>query len=300
MSEVKMNQDIILEISKQLSVRVQQVERTLQLLEEGNTIPFISRYRKEATGNLNEEQIREINEVYMYQVNLLKRKEDVIRLIDEKGLMTEELKQKILGASKLVEVEDLYRPYKEKKKTKATEAIALGLEPLAKKMMACPDHGSLEQLVQPYLNDKVKTMEEAITGAKYIMAEYISDHAYYRKWIRKHTFLHGTLVSKRKKNAEDEQKVYEMYYDYSEPLRYVKSHRILAMNRGEKEKVLSVSIELDTTPILSFLEEKIIRGRTSFTVPYIKEAIPECRKHRIYSREASDEENRQYKQPCGP
>ena len=124
MSEVKMNQDIILEISKQLSVRVQQVERTLQLLEEGNTIPFISRYRKEATGNLNEEQIREINEVYMYQVNLLKRKEDVIRLIDEKGLMTEELKQKILGASKLVEVEDLYRPYKEKKKTKATEAIA--------------------------------------------------------------------------------------------------------------------------------------------------------------------------------
>ena len=281
MSEVKMNQDIILEISKQLSVRVQQVERTLQLLEEGNTIPFISRYRKEATGNLNEEQIREINEVYMYQVNLLKRKEDVIRLIDEKGLMTEELKQKILGASKLVEVEDLYRPYKEKKKTKATEAIALGLEPLAKKMMACPDHGSLEQLVQPYLNDKVKTMEEAITGAKYIMAEYISDHAYYRKWIRKHTFLHGTLVSKRKKNAEDEQKVYEMYYDYSEPLRYVKSHRILAMNRGEKEKVLSVSIELDTTPILSFLEEKIIRGRTSFTVPYIKEAIEDSYKRLI-------------------
>ena len=281
MSEVKMNQDIILEISKQLSVRVQQVERTLQLLEEGNTIPFISRYRKEATGNLNEEQIREINEVYMYQVNLLKRKEDVIRLIDEKGLMTEELKQKILGASKLVEVEDLYRPYKEKKKTKATEAIALGLEPLAKKMMACPDHGSLEQLVQPYLNDKVKTMEEAITGAKYIMAEYISDHAYYRKWIRKHTFLHGTLVSKRKKNAEDEQKVYEMYYDYSEPLRYVKSHRILAMNRGEKEKVLSVSIELDTTSILSFLEEKIIRGRTSFTVPYIKEAIEDSYKRLI-------------------
>ena len=276
-----MNQDIILEISKQLSVRVQQVERTLQLLEEGNTIPFISRYRKEATGNLNEEQIREINEVYMYQVNLLKRKEDVIRLIDEKGLMTEELKQKILGASKLVEVEDLYRPYKEKKKTKATEAIALGLEPLAKKMMACPDHGSLEPFVQPYLNDKVKTMEEAITGAKYIMAEYISDHAYYRKWIRKHTFLHGTLVSKRKKNAEDEQKVYEMYYDYSEPLRYVKSHRILAMNRGEKEKVLSVSIELDTTPILSFLEEKIIRGRTSFTVPYIKEAIEDSYKRLI-------------------
>ncbi len=148
-------------------------------------------------------------------------------------------------------------------------------------MMACPDHGSLEPFVQPYLNDKVKTMEEAITGAKYIMAEYISDHAYYRKWIRKHTFLHGTLVSKRKKNAEDEQKVYEMYYDYSEPLRYVKSHRILAMNRGEKEKVLSVSIELDTTPILSFLEEKIIRGRTSFTVPYIKEAIEDSYKRLI-------------------
>lgn len=276
-----MNKDIILEMSKHLQVSEKQIEVTLHLLEEGNTIPFISRYRKEMTGNLNEEQIREINEVYMYQVNLLKRKEDVIRLIDEKGLMTDELKQKIMQASKLVEVEDLYRPYKEKKKTKATEAIALGLEPLAKKMMSCPTQGDIETLTKPYLNDKVKTMDEAITGAKYIIAEYISDNAYYRKWIRKQTFFHGILVSKHKKNATDELKTYEMYYDYQEPLRSVKSHRVLALNRGEKEKILNVSIQIDAEPILQFLIEKVIRGRQSFTVPYINEAIEDSYKRLI-------------------
>ena len=276
-----MNKDIILEMSKHLQVSEKQIEVTLHLLEEGNTIPFISRYRKEMTGNLNEEQIREINEVYMYQVNLLKRKEDVIRLIDEKGLMTDELKQKIMQASKLVEVEDLYRPYKEKKKTKATEAIALGLEPLAKKMMSCPTQGDIETLTKPYLNDKVKTMDDAITGAKYIIAEYISDNAYYRKWIRKQTFFHGILVSKHKKNATDELKTYEMYYDYQEPLRSVKSHRVLALNRGEKEKILNVSIQIDAEPILQFLIEKVIRGRQSFTVPYINEAIEDSYKRLI-------------------
>ena len=246
-----MNKDIILEISKNLNIKEKQVETTLKLLEEGNTIPFIARYRKEATGNLNEEQIREINEVYIYQVNLLKRKEDVIRLIDEKGLMTDELKAKIMQSSKLVEVEDLYRPYKEKKKTKATEAIALGLEPLAKKIMSCPTTGNIDLLVKPYLNDSVKTKEDALTGAKYIIAEYISDNAFYRKWIRRHTYFNSNIESKKKKSAVDELKTYEMYYDYKEPLKTIKSYRVLAINRGEKEKVLTVSLKLDEQEILN-------------------------------------------------
>ena len=158
-----MNELIISEISKNLAISKKQVEVVLTLLSEGNTIPFIARYRKEATGALDEEVIRKINEVYEYQENLLKRKEDVIRLIDEKGLLTEELKTSILSCEKLVEVEDLYRPYKEKKKTKATEAIKNGLEPLAKKMMSFPSTGSLENLAAPYLKDAVKTTEEAIT-----------------------------------------------------------------------------------------------------------------------------------------
>ena len=276
-----MNKNIILEISKNINVLEKQVETTLKLLEEGNTIPFIARYRKEATGNLNEEQIREINEVYIYQVNLLKRKEDVIRLIDEKGLMTDELKAKIMASNKLVEVEDLYRPYKEKKKTKATEAIALGLEPLAKKIMSCPTNGNIDLLVKPYLNDSVKTKENALTGAKYIIAEYISDNAFYRKWIRRHTYFNSNIESKKKKSAVDELKTYEMYYDYKEPLRTVKSYRILAINRGEKEKVLTVSLKLDEQEILNFLEEKVIKNKESFTKEYIIEAISDSYKRLI-------------------
>lgn len=276
-----MNQEIIHHISYDLGVKPNQVEVTLHLLEEGNTIPFISRYRKEATGSLDEEQIRKIYEVYMYQVNLLKRKEDVIRLIDEKGMMTEDLQKKIMAATKLVEVEDLYRPYKEKKKTKATEAIALGLEPLAKKMMSFPTKGDMETLVKPYLTDKVKTSTDAITGAKYIIAEYISDNAYYRKWIRKQTFFHGKFTSKLKKGAQDELKTYEMYYQYEEDVKSIKSHRVLALNRGEKEKVLTVSLEVETKPILDFLEEKVIRGRTSFVLQDIQETILDSYKRLI-------------------
>ena len=276
-----MNKDIILEISKNLNIKEKQVETTLKLLEEGNTIPFIARYRKEATGNLNEEQIREINEVYIYQVNLLKRKEDVIRLIDEKGLMTDELKAKIMQSSKLVEVEDLYRPYKEKKKTKATEAIALGLEPLAKKIISCPTTGNIDLLVKPYLNDSVKTKEDALTGAKYIIAEYISDNAFYRKWIRRHTYFNSNIESKKKKSAVDELKTYEMYYDYKEPLKTIKSYRVLAINRGEKEKVLTVSLKLDEQEIINFLEEKVIKNKESFTKEYIIEAINDSYKRLI-------------------
>ena len=166
-----MNKEIIKEIAQELNIKIEQVEAVLTLLEEGNTIPFIARYRKEKTGSLDEEQIRKINEVYDYQVSLLKRKEDVIRLIDEKGLLTEELKNNILNCNKLVEVEDLYRPYKEKKKTKATDAINNGLEPLAKIIMSFPNNLDIEKTASNYLNDKVKSIEEAIQGAKYIIAE---------------------------------------------------------------------------------------------------------------------------------
>ena len=276
-----MNEFIIKEIASNLNITDKQVEVVLTMLQEGNTVPFIARYRKEATGALDEETIRSINEVYEYQVNLLKRKEDVIRLIDEKGMLTDELKNSIMNCTKLVDVEDLYRPYKEKKKTKATEAIALGLEPLAKMMMSFPTTGSLEDIATKFVKDKVKSVEEAITGAKYIIAEWISDNASYRKWIRSYFYKNGIITSKIKKNAEDEGKVYEMYYDYSEPVKWIKPHRILALNRGEKEKVLTVSIDVDKDGILAFLEKKIIKNEKSFVVDSVKEAIEDAYKRLI-------------------
>lgn len=277
-----MNKDIIKQISLDLNVKEVSVLATLKLLEEGNTIPFIARYRKEATGSLDEEQIRKINEVYEYQVNLLKRKEDVIRLIEEKDLMTDELRAKILNASKLVEVEDLYRPFKEKKKTKATEAIALGLEPLAKKIMSFPVAGDVEQLCKPYITEKVKNLEECVTGAKYIIAEWISDNAYIRKNIRKNIYTNGLVVSKKKKDAEDIEKVYEMYYQYQESVKYIKPHRVLALNRGEKEKVLNVSIEIDNKKILEDIEKSVIKNKDSFVCELVKEAISDSYKRLIF------------------
>ena len=276
-----MNEIIINEIANELNVKINQVETVLKLLEEGNTIPFIARYRKEATGALDEEQIRSIDEVYQYQVNLAKRKEDVIRLIDEKGLLTDELKEEIMKASKLVEVEDLYRPFKEKKKTKATEAIKNGLEPLAKEIMAFPVNGNLDDMAKKYLNENVKNVEDAIQGAKYIIAEWISDNASYRKSIRNSTYNFGTIKSKIKKNAVDENKVYDMYYDYEEKIKYIKPHRILALNRGENEDVLSVSIEYDKERVLGYLEKKIIKNDKSFVVNDVKEAIEDSYKRLI-------------------
>ena len=274
-----MNSDIINEISTELSVKSTQIESVLKLLEDGNTIPFIARYRKEATGALDEEQIRVINEHYEYQVNLLKRKEDVIRLIDEKGLLTDEIKNNVMNAKKLVEVEDIYAPFKEKKKTKATEAIKNGLEPLAKIIMSFPTTFN-DDIVKKYLNENVKTVEDAIQGAKYIIAEWISDNAYYRKWIRGYFYKNGLIVSKLKKNAEDENKVYEMYYDYSENIKYIKPHRVLAMNRGENEKILSVSIEVNNDEILGYLESKLIK-KESPVKEYVVDAIKDSYKRLI-------------------
>ena len=276
-----MNREIIKNISSDLNITDKQVEITLKLLSEGNTIPFIARYRKEATNNLDEEQIRSINEVYEYQVNLLKRKEDVIRLIDEKGLLTDELKNQIMSASKLVEVEDLYRPYKEKKKTKATEAINNGLEPLAKKILEFPLKGTLEELVKPFINEKVKTKEEAILGSQYIIAENISDNALYRKWIRTNTYLYGKLVSKKKKDAKDEEKIYENYYEYEETVKQIKPHRVLALNRGENEKILTVGIDVSEEKILEYLEKKLIKNEKSFVCDIVKESIKDSYKRLI-------------------
>ena len=273
-----MNEDIIKQIALELNIRVEQVKSTLKMLEDGNTIPFIARYRKEVTGNLDEEQIRSISEVYEYQVNLLKRKEDVIRLIDEKGLLTDKIKTEIMNASKLVEVEDLYRPYKEKKKTKATEAIKNGLEGLAKIILSFPKE---LYAVDKFLNDNVKTKEDAIEGAKYIIAEYISDNAYYRKWIRNDIYNNSKIVTKKKKNAVDEKKVYEMYYDYSEDVKYIKPHRVLAVNRGEKEGVLSVSLEYNKEYIYNYLEKKLIKDENSECAVYVKDAIVDSYKRLI-------------------
>ena len=277
-----MNQDIILEISNNLNIKPKQVETVLNLLSEGNTIPFIARYRKEATGALDEEVIRSINEVYEYQVNLLKRKEDVIRLIDEKGLLTDELKESILKCQKLVEVEDLYRPYKEKKKTKATEAIKNGLEPLAKMMMSFPTTGNLEEMAKKFITENVETVEKAVEGAKFIIAEWISDNASYRKWIRSFVFRNGILSTKVKKDNKDEKKVYEMYYDYKEEVRNIKPHRILAINRAEDEKVITVSIDVNQEEITAYLESKLIKNKNSFVVNEVIDAIKDSLKRLIY------------------
>lgn len=274
-----MNENIIKDISTELNIKAEQATSVLNLLSEGNTIPFIARYRKEATGALDEEQIRRINEVYEYEVNLLKRKEDVIRLIDEKGLLTDEIKQNIMNAKKLVEVEDIYAPYKEKKKTKATEAIKNGLEPLAKIIMSFPPTFN-DDSVKKFLNENVKTIDDAITGAKYIIAEWISDNAYYRKWIRSYYFKNATITSKLKKNSNDENKVYEMYYDFSESVKHIKPHRVLAINRGENEKILSVSIDVNDEDILSYLESKLIKKESPVKL-YVIDAIKDSYKRLI-------------------
>ena len=276
-----MNETIIKEIANNLNISDKQVSVVLNLLSDGNTIPFIARYRKEVTGALDEETIRSINEVYEYQVNLLKRKEDVIRLIDEKGMLTDEIKDNIMKCSKLVEVEDIYRPYKEKKKTKATEAIALGLEPLAKMMMTFPTTGDIDKLCSKFINDKVPNTENAVTGACYIIAEWISDNAFYRKWIRSYFYKNGVITSKLKKGADDENKIYEMYYDYNEPVKWIKPHRILALNRGEKEKILTVSIDVNKDEIIAYLEKKMIKNDKSFVTSYVKNAINDSYKRLI-------------------
>mgnify|MGYP002578963686 CR=1 FL=1 len=277
-----MNDTIIKQISLEENITEKQIKNTLKLLEEGNTIPFIARYRKEATNGLDETKIKKIETVYTYQINLLKRKEDVIRLIEEKDMMTEDLKQKILNCTKLVEIEDLYRPYKEKKKTKATTAIANGLEGLAKIILSFPLNKTPEELAKTY-KCKVETVEEKLEGASYIISEYISDNANYRKYIRNFIFKNGTLQTKLKKGKEqeDENKVYEMYYEYEEQVKYIKPHRVLAINRGEKEGILSVKINFNQEQIEDYLKTKMIKNKDSLVCPLVIDSIKDSLKRLI-------------------
>ena len=274
-----MNEIVIEELSSELNIKINQIKAVLTLLEEGSTIPFIARYRKEATGALDENQITKIEEKYRYYNNLMERKETVIRLIDEKGMLTDEIKKNILNCTKLVEVEDIYLQYKEKKKTKATEAIKMGLEPLAKAIMAFPTKGSLESLcgIVPNVEKEV-----ALENTKYIISEWISDNAYYRKFVRNYIWNNASIISKIKKNAVDEKKTYEIYYDFTEKVKYIKPYRVLAINRAEKENVISVKLDYDNDYIFNSLSNKIIKNKESFVVDYVNDAIKDALKRLIY------------------
>ncbi|MBO5031206.1 MAG: RNA-binding transcriptional accessory protein [Lachnospiraceae bacterium] len=265
--------DIILKLKEELKVEKWQVEAAVKLIDEGNTIPFISRYRKEATGSLNDEVLRNLNERLGYLRNLEDKKEQVLGSIDEQGMLTEELKEKILAAETMVVVEDLYRPYRPKRKTRASVAKEKGLDGLANIILAQETTKSLLEEAESYVNEEkeVKNVKEALQGAMDIIAEMISDNADYRAYIRQATYEEGKLTS----TAKDEkvQSVYEMYYDFEEPVNKVAGHRVLALNRGENEKILTVRIEAPTERIIRFLETKVITKDNENTTPALKETI---------------------------
>lgn len=256
---------IIDELSIELKIEKNKIENTIKLIDEGNTIPFIARYRKEVTGNLSDEVLRKLNDRLIYLRNLEARKDEVIRLIDEQGKLTEELKNSILNASILTEVEDLYRPYKQKKRTRATIAKEKGLEPLAKLIISqTVKDGNKDEIVTKYINKEkgLETVEECINGALDIIAEDISDNAKYRKKIRGITYRTGKLVTTAVN--KDESTVYDMYYNFSEEIKKIPSHRILAITRGEKEKVLKVKLDLDEESVLKYLERETLKGDSIF------------------------------------
>ena len=275
-----MDNSLIETIVSKYQFSEKQIKAVLKLLKENNTVPFIARYRKEATGGLDEVEIKQINDEYNYMLNLQKRKEEVIHNIDQQGLLTSELKQDILTQTKLQRVEDLYRPYKQKKKTRATEAKRKGLEDLADWFSQSKLDTKIEDKAQLFLNDEVTTIEDAIEGAKDIIAERISDNPQYRSKILKDVFNQGLIVSSKKKKAEDEKQTFSMYYDYNEPIKRIANHRVLAMNRGEKEKVLSIKIDFDTTRIQREIENVEIKTQNEAT-PFIKEAIQDSLKRLI-------------------
>ncbi len=268
-----MNENLIKQIAVNLNVKEEQIKAVLELLQDDKTVAFIARYRKEATGGMDEEQIRVIDDEYQYGLNLQKRKDDVIRLIEEKGMMTDELKEQITSATKLIEVEDLYRPYKEKKKTKATQAIALGLEPLAKTMLELLPKGDKEAIVAPFINEKVPTYEFAIEQAKYIVAEIVSDNADFRKHIREAALKYGTISSKKKNNDLDPEEKYKNYYEASERLSYIKPHRVLALNRAEAEDVINVSVNLQPERDVEYIRRGITHNKMSIFNDELIDAI---------------------------
>ncbi|EJL28376.1 Tex family protein [Brevibacillus sp. BC25] len=247
-------------IAQDTGVKPHQVERTVALLDEGNTVPFIARYRKEMTGQLDETQIRAIEERVRYLRNLSVRKEEVVRLIDEQGKLTDELRAAIERATKLQEVEDLYRPYRQKRRTRATMAKEKGLEPLANYLMSLPKTGNPEEEAKPYINPEkgVETTEQALQGAMDIVAELLSDDPEIRQWVRQRSVQKGLLLTEQKAEEADEKNVYQMYYAYSEPLKKVVPHRVLAINRGENEGILKVSIEAPVAEILAWVQKRTI------------------------------------------
>lgn len=273
--------DINQRLTEELQVKRWQIDAAVKLIDEGNTIPFISRYRKEATGSLNDEQLRKLYERLVYLRNLEEKKEQVLSSIEEQGKLTEELKVQILAAETLVVVEDLYRPYRPKRRTRATIAKEKGLEPLAALITLQQTKVALEEEAQKYISEEkdVKTVDDAIAGAKDIIAESISDEADYRSWIRKQTMKKGKLVSTAK-DAETES-VYEMYYEFEEALSKLAGHRILALNRGEKEKFLTVKIEAPEDDILRYLEKQVIRQDNPYTTPVLKEVVEDSYKRLI-------------------
>ncbi|MDR2828434.1 MAG: helix-hairpin-helix domain-containing protein [Acholeplasmatales bacterium] len=284
-----MNENIIKEIVARLGIPRKYVETVLQFLQEGNTIPFIARYRKEFTGNMDEVVINEISNVYEYELNLLDRKEAVIKAIDKKGMLTEELERKIRACTKLVEVEDLYLPYKEKKKSKATEAIARGLEPFAKWILSFPST-SVDEEASKYVTGEIedKTLQvlntkEAIDGAKYIVAENISDNAEYRKDLRYMLYTKGELKTAPKKDVAkaDEKGVYRLYYEFKSFINRLKSYQVLAINRAEKEKAISVNLALENELYVKYLVEKVINSKHSTTTSLVEEAIEDSLKRLI-------------------
>ena len=268
-----MNENIIQAIAAELKVQLSQVENTLSLLAEGNTVPFIARYRKEATKGLDEEQIFYIQKQYEYQQKLAERKENVLKLIEEQGKLTEEIKQSVIECTKLSQVEDIYRPYAQKKKTRATTAIKNGLQPLADWMLALPTEGSLEAEAEKYLSEAVPTVADAIQGAKDIIAEVVSDNAKQR-WAFKDTIMQaGVLQTKLKKDAVDENKVYEMYYDRSEKISQIADHRIMAIDRAEKEKVITVSFVFDDEQLKKNALKTLLKGQTTIVEDALYEAV---------------------------
>lgn len=257
-----MNEEVISKVSKKINLKEYQIKNVIGMLSEGATIPFMARYRKEVTGNLNEDELRLIETEYNYMVNLQNRKEDVKRLINEKGMLTDELVKAIDEATKLSEVEDIYAPFKEKRKTKGTEAIKLGLEPLAKIIMTLPNK-SREEIAKEFLNENVKTVDDAITNAGYIIADWISDKPKYRKFIRKYYWYNGLVKGKLKKGAVDEAKVYETYYDFECKITNIKPHQVLALSRADKEKVVTYSLSVKKDDIIKYLENEVIGNKMS-------------------------------------
>lgn len=270
-SEKEQNMDIIKALQEELKIGRHQAEAAVKLIDEGNTIPFIARYRKEATGSLNDEVLRALDERLRYLRNLEEKKEQVLASIREQEKLTPELEKQILDAATLVAVEDLYRPYRPKRRTRATVAKEKGLEPLANLILLQQIKEPLEHVAENYISEEkgVSTVQEAIQGAKDILAEMISDRAEYRTYIRKATMDQGTIVSAAKDNTV--QSVYEMYYDHEEPLRKTAGHRILALNRGEKEKILTVKITAPREQILRYLEKQTIIKENPYTSPVLKE-----------------------------